>query len=87
MNLDLTPRERELLMLFLLGMALGFIGIAIAEACVVAADQADRQRIREELERFWAELPQRSSSEKVVAIAALPATQLSEETKGVIVCQ
>jgi hypothetical protein len=53
----LTNDERELLMLFILGAVLGLLAAWIVEEWVIAADLGDRQRIRDELERWLAELP------------------------------
>lgn len=53
----MTDSERELVGLFILGAVLGLIAAWIVEEWIVAADLGDRQRIREELERWLAELP------------------------------
>jgi hypothetical protein len=52
----MNERERELMALFILGAALGFVAISLAEAWIVASDLADRARIRQELARWYAEL-------------------------------
>ena len=58
-GLDLD--ERELLVCLALGFVLGVVLIAITRelvsAWVIGTDQAERRRIREELERWWRELP------------------------------
>jgi hypothetical protein len=57
MRFDELPDDaRELLALFLLGALLGLVAAWIVEAWIVAADLGDRARIREELERWRAEL-------------------------------
>lgn len=56
-NLNLSDRERELLILFILGALLGVVAAFIVEEWVIASDLGDRRRIREELERWLAELP------------------------------
>jgi hypothetical protein len=56
---DLGVTERELVALFLFGFVLGLVVIEIAEAIleawVIESDQADRRRMREELERWWSD--------------------------------
>jgi hypothetical protein len=86
-SFEWTDGDRELFVLFVLGMLLGFVGIAILEAWVVAADQADRRRIREVLAEWFAEIPLQDRQESVLAIASQSAIQPSEKAGGTIVCQ
>ena len=64
---NLSDRERELLMLFILGALLGVVAAFIVEEWVIASDLGDRRRIREELERLLAELPRRGDREPQAA--------------------
>jgi hypothetical protein len=61
---DLSDRERELLMLFILGALLGVVAAFIVEEWVIASDLGDRRRIREELERLLSELPRGPDRER-----------------------
>lgn len=64
---NLSDRERELLMLFIFGALLGVAAAFIIEEWVIASDLGDRQRIRDELERWLAELPRRGDREPQAA--------------------
>ena len=53
---NLSDEELERLAIFALGLAIGFIVLSLAayliEEWVIASDQADRRRIREELKKM-----------------------------------
>lgn len=53
MDFEISDRQREILALFILGALLGFIALEVLQSWVIASDTADRQRIREELGRWW----------------------------------
>jgi hypothetical protein len=53
--IKLSERDREFVVLFIVGFALGLLAIYLVEEWVIESDQADRRRIREELDRWAAD--------------------------------